>query len=103
LGAFFVDLGQGCAGIDEIDAIFQGFQESQVIDGYHRGDCPATSAQEHTFVAECRAVDRIGESLSLLISFLIPHQRTSTNCVGSNGRTFVRPVQAVQWVGGKVN
>ena len=45
LGALLVCLGQGRAGIDEIDTIFQGFQESQVIERYHCGDCPATSAQ----------------------------------------------------------
>ena len=45
VGALFVRLGQGRAGIDEIDAIFQGFQESQVMDGHDSGDRSATSAQ----------------------------------------------------------
>ena len=45
LGAFFVGLGQGRAGIDEINTIFQGFQESQVIERHDRGDRSATSAQ----------------------------------------------------------
>jgi hypothetical protein len=68
LGALLVCLGQGCAGVDEIDTIFQCLQESQVIDGHHRGDRSATPAQQDTLVAEGRAVDRIGEPLSFLIA-----------------------------------
>jgi hypothetical protein len=60
-------------GIDEIDTIFQGLQESQVIDGYYRGDRSATSAQQYSLVPECRAVDGIGESFSLLIARWISH------------------------------
>jgi len=45
LGALYVRLGQGRAGINEIDAIFQGLQEPQVTNGHHRGDRPATPAQ----------------------------------------------------------
>jgi len=60
--------GPRCAGIDEIDTIFQGLQESQIINGHHRGDRSATPAQQNTLVAECRTVDRIGEFLSLFIA-----------------------------------
>jgi hypothetical protein len=73
LSAILVRLGQGRAGIDEIDTVFQGFQESQVIDGHHRSNRSATSAQQNTFVAECCTVDRIGESVSLLIARWISH------------------------------
>jgi hypothetical protein len=45
LGAMLVSLSQGCAGIDEIDTIFQGFQEPEVIEWHYRSDCSATPAQ----------------------------------------------------------
>ena len=44
LRAVLVCLSQGRAGLNEIDTIFQGLQESQVIDGHHRSDCSSTSA-----------------------------------------------------------
>jgi hypothetical protein len=40
-----VILSQGCPGIDEIDTIFQGFQEPEVIEWHYRSDCSATPAQ----------------------------------------------------------
>lgn len=45
VGAVLVRLGQGRAGINEIDTVFKGLQESQVVDGHYRSDRPATSAQ----------------------------------------------------------
>jgi hypothetical protein len=45
LCSLLIRLGQGCAGLDEIDTIFQGLQESQVIDGHHRSDRSSTPAQ----------------------------------------------------------
>jgi hypothetical protein len=72
-GALLVRLSQGCAGIDEIDTILQSLQESQVVDGHNRGDRSATSAQQNTFVAECRTINGIGKSISLFIARLISH------------------------------
>jgi hypothetical protein len=44
LSPFLVCLSQSHAGIDEIDTVFQSLQEPEIIEGYHRGDCSATSA-----------------------------------------------------------
>jgi hypothetical protein len=90
LGALYVRLGQGRAGINEIDTIFQGLQESKVIDGHHRGDRSATPAQQNTLVAECRAVDRIGESLSFFISRWIPHSAPPSTASGQADSQFER-------------
>jgi len=87
-GAVLVRLGQGRAGIDEIDTIFQGLQESQVVDRHHRSDRSATSAQQHSLVAECRAVNRIGESLSLLISLWISHGAPPQTASGQTDGSF---------------
>ncbi len=88
LSALLVRLSQGSAGIDEIDAVFQGLQQSQVIDGHHRGDRSATSAQQHTLVAEGRAVDRIGEPLPFLISLWIPHGAPPQTASGQTSGWF---------------
>jgi hypothetical protein len=81
-------LGQGCAGIDEIDTVFQGLQKAEVIDGHHCGDCSATSAQEHTFVAKCRPVDSISESVSLLITRWVSHDTPPQTALGQMDRLF---------------
>jgi hypothetical protein len=101
LRAVFVCLSQGCAGLNEIDTDLQGLQESQVIDGHHRSDCSATSAQQDTFVAECCSIDGIGEPVSLLIAIWISHGH-STDGIRSD-RQMVRWVQAVQWIYSEVN
>jgi hypothetical protein len=96
LRAVLVCLGQGCAGLNEINTVFQGLQESQVIDGHHRSDCSATSAQQDTLVAEGCSIDGIGKPVSLLIALWISHGH-STGSIRSDGR-MVRLLQAVQWV-----
>ena len=103
LGALLVCLGQRGSGIDEVDTIFQVFQESQIFNGHHGRDRAATSAQEYTFFSKRRAIDRIGKPLSFLLSLWISHGAPPQTASGQTDRSFIRMVQAVQWGGGEVN
>jgi len=66
-GALLVCLGQRCAGIDEIDTIFQGPRSRRSSMGTTAATARHVGAIELAR-CECRTVDRIGESLSLLIA-----------------------------------